>query len=73
MALSAETLNRIANYRAKAADGTLTLEEMREAIILMRENRVTAQAAPAAKRLSSGSRTKKPVDATALLNELDLL
>ena len=71
MALSAETLNRIANYRAKAADGSLTLEEMREAIILMRENRVTAQATPAAKR--SSSKAKTLTDVKALLNELDLL
>jgi len=66
---SPETQSKIATYRQKALDGTLTLDECRESIKLLREGRETAQAAAKA----SKSRAKPPVSADALLNELDSL
>ena len=69
MSLSPEVLNRIAGYRAKAADGTLTKDDMRAAIILMRQNRITAQATSTPKAKSKVQ--SKSTD--ALLNELENL
>jgi len=59
---------KLAEYRRKAADGTLTLDEMREAVKFMRQGRVSAAAA------SANSRAKKsaaPVNADSLLAELE--
>ena len=39
---SAETLSRIAQIRAKIADNTATLEEVKEGIILLRQDRKSA-------------------------------
>ena len=65
---SAEVQNRIAQLRAKVLDNTLTLDDMKEAIKLLRAGRVAAQSSAAK------SRTKKPpVDTEALFNELDAL
>lgn len=61
---------KLATYRRKAADGTITLEEMREAVKLMRQGRISASAAaaatPRAKKASSA-----PVDSNSLLDELE--
>lgn len=51
--LTPEVQSRLAALRAKATANTLTLEEMREAIVLMRGSRL--QAAETAKK----SRSKK--------------
>lgn len=40
-----ELQSKIAEWRARALDGTLTLEEMRDAISLLRAGRVSAAAA----------------------------
>lgn len=65
-----ETQSRIAEYRRKAADGTITLDEMKAAIILLRSGRKAAAEASAA----SGKRTKKPTrSADELLSELGSL
>lgn len=37
-----ETQGRLAILRAKAVDGTLTLEEMKEAIVMMRGDRASS-------------------------------
>ena len=56
---------QIAEWRQKARDGTLTKEEMKEAIIAMREGRISASKA------GVKSRTKKEaVDGDALLDDL---
>jgi hypothetical protein len=69
---SPEVLNRIAEWRAKEAAGTLTIEDMRQAIIVMRENRMGAQTA--ASESKSRSRAKGPSkSAEAMLDELDNL
>ncbi len=65
---SPELASKIALWRRKAAEDTLTVEEMAEAIAALRAGRVSAQAA------SDASRRKKAVaaipDANSLLDDL---
>lgn len=64
--LSPELSAKIAVWRQKARDNTLTREEQREVIIALREGRVTASA------VSAKSRAKKaPIDVAALEKELE--
>lgn len=69
MIQSAELQSRIAVWRAKATDGTLTQEEMREAIQVMRQGRMSAAT-------SSASRKAKVIaaipSADDLLNDMGL-
>ena len=51
--MAPELLQKLAIWRAKAADGTLTLDEMREAVVLMRGDRKAGQSA------STGTRRAK--------------
>lgn len=51
-AISNETLAKISVWRAKAADGTITREDYKEAIRLLRADRLTAQAASDSSRRS---------------------
>ena len=67
--MNAETQAQISIWRAKALAGTLTHEEMREAITLLRQERVGAAKTSAASRERKAA--KAPVDADALLNELE--
>lgn len=66
--MSPELQSKIAVWRAKAVNGTLSLEEMKEAIIALRADRVGAAVA------SDASRRKKAKaeipDANDLLAEL---
>lgn len=60
---------KLAEYRRKSADGTITLDEMREAVRLMRQGRVAAAEANAkAKKAASG---KPTVNAADLLSQLE--
>lgn len=60
---SPETQTKIAIWRQKARDGTLTMDEMREAVVYMRAEREAMPASP--------TRAKaKPVDVGGLLDEL---
>ena len=67
-AQSHELLSKIALWRAKAADGTLSLDDMKEAVREMRAGRMAAQSA------SDASRRKKAKaeipSADDMLNEL---
>ena len=66
MALTLAAQQRIQQLRAKVADKTITTEELREGLMLMREDRVAAHAT------SVSSKTRKaPVNAESLLSELD--
>jgi len=49
---------RIAELRAKSAQGELTLEEQKEAIVMLRQGRISAAAASENSKRKS---TKKPV------------
>lgn len=66
MIQNAEQINKIAELRMKSAAGTLTLEEMREAITIMRQGRRTA--VDTAKKSSKAKTPAKSAD--ALLAEL---
>jgi hypothetical protein len=66
-------LTKITEWRHKCADGSITLDEMREAVKVLRANRVSAAEA-AAKSKSGGAKSKKsstPVDAGSLLDQLN--
>jgi hypothetical protein len=59
--------SKIAMWRRKSNDGTITLEEMKEAIIALRSGRKAAAEASAA----SGKKTKQPTrSADDMLSEL---
>lgn len=65
---------KLADYRRKAADNTITLEEMREAVKLMRQGRVSAATASEKSRTTKAkTASKAPVNADDLLSELDLI
>jgi SpoU rRNA methylase family enzyme len=55
---------KVAEWRQKARDGALTLEEMKEAIAFLRQERIMMPPSKAS--------TKKTVDADALLGELGI-
>lgn len=65
---------RVQEWRRKSAEGTMTLEEMKEAIAAIRKERVNAQ------ETSTKSKAKKavaaakaaPIDSDGLLGELGL-
>jgi len=44
--MTPELQSKITMWRAKAADGTITLEEMKEAVAALREGRRTAAVSP---------------------------
>ena len=71
MALSPETQAKVQLWRQKAREGTLSQEERREAIQLLRQDRIGAA------QISTASRAKKapkaPVNADDLLSELENL
>lgn len=68
---SPELQSKIAEYRAKAADGTITLDEMRQAIIHMRGDRYAALNAAAKAGRTSKAKDKGPVkSADDLLSEI---
>lgn len=61
------TIIRLQLLRAKQAEGTLTREDLLEAITLLRESRFSA-----ASRSAAAKRSAPPaVNADALLNELE--
>lgn len=61
-----QTVQKIAEWRRKVLDNTITREEMQQAIILLRQGRATAAEA-AKKSRSSGGSGKKKIDADELL------
>ena len=67
--ISPELSAKIAVWRQKSLDGTITIEEQREAVRLMREGRLAAaQASSASKRIKAKAEVPSADD---LLNELD--
>lgn len=67
-------LNRLAEWRRKCTDGTITLEEMRESMRVLRANRMNAAEAAAKSKSGGGKRSAKakaaPVNAGDLLDQL---
>ena len=72
MAQSPELQLKIQEWRAKAQAGTLTQDEMREAIAALRKDRAGVQQATAGSRVTKTKTAagKKP-DADDLLSELE--
>jgi hypothetical protein len=66
--MTPEQQGRIQVLRAKSREGTLTLEEMREAIIIMRQDRVSASQTSAR---SKATKSKTAVNSDDLLSELE--
>lgn len=67
--VSPELSSRIAEWRRKSAEGTMTEDEMRDAIVHLRAGRLAAaNAAATAKRTAKKTSAPPPVD--DLLNEL---
>ena len=64
-----ETQVKIAQYRQKAIERTLTLEEMQEAVLLLRAGRAAATAAASGSK--SRAKSKAPVNVDDLFAELD--
>lgn len=60
-------------WRQKAAEGTITLAEMREAIAAIRKERLSADDRSTAKRTRTAAASAKaaPVDVGSLFSELD--
>ena len=67
-----ELQSKIANWRLRAAEGTLTLDEMKEAITYLRAGRIAAsQAAGAAKRGAAAAKRTAPPPQEDMLSELE--
>jgi len=68
-----ELQSKIAGWRLRAAEGTLTLEEMKEAVIYLRAGRLSAAGAAAATKRSTAAGAKKTVigNSDDLLSELE--
>jgi len=66
--LTAESQARITQLRAKSSDGSITLEEMREAVRLIRGDRVSAQTASDSSKRSRAKAEIKSAD--EMLDEL---
>lgn len=64
---------KIASWRLRAADGTLTLDEMKEAIVYLRAGRMSAATAAVATKRASAAGAKKTVISNSddLLSELE--
>lgn len=60
---------KLAEWRRKTQDGTISLEEMKEAIVVLRQGRVAAAAASATAKRKTAAKVIPSAD--DLLNELD--
>jgi hypothetical protein len=70
---SPELQSKLALWRQKSIDGTITLEELKEAVKIMRADRHAALDA-AMRPASKGKKTAKaPVDTQKLLDDLENL
>lgn len=63
-------LNKIADWRRKSADGTITTDELREAIKTLRANRISAAEAAAKSKSTKGKKAAASISAGDLLTEL---
>jgi hypothetical protein len=64
--------SKLQEWRQKAADGTITIEEMREAIAAIRQERIASSMRSSASRegKAAAKAKAKPIDSEALLGEL---
>lgn len=66
---SAEQTSKLAQWRARAADGSLTIDDMREAIALLRQGR--AEAAQASTKARAKAKAKAGKSSGEMLSELE--
>jgi len=67
-------LQKLAVWRSRAMEGTLTEDEMREAILVLRQGRLSASVSASEKAKSASKSRKGPAkSADELLSELDNL
>lgn len=59
--ISLELQSKISSWRLRAAAGELTIEEMREAVIYLRQGRLSAANAAAATKKASAAGAKRSV------------
>lgn len=72
MAISPEAQAQVQLWRQKAREGSLTQDEMRQAIAILRQDRVAASGtSDKAKTTRATSRAKKNINSDDLLGELD--
>ncbi len=69
MALSAENTARLQVLHAKALAETISLEELREGVAILRQDRVAAQIASTKARKTAAAE-KAPVDVASVLADL---
>jgi len=69
--MTPETQAKIQMFRQKSRDGTITTEELREALAIMWEDRVGAGVASSASKTKRA--TKAAINSDDLLGELDSL
>ena len=69
--MTPETQSKIAHWRALSASNQLTKEHMREAIKVLRADRVGAAVASAASKTTARSKVAVVPNAADLLDELD--
>lgn len=71
-AQDAELINKIAIWRQKSIDNTISLDEMREAVKVLRAGRVSAITEAGVAKRASAKKSKGPVrSADDLLGDLD--
>lgn len=68
---SPELQAKLAEWRVKAVEGTLTKEEMAEAITALRGERTQAATAPTGERKRSTAAKKAPINSDDLLSQLE--
>lgn len=72
--MSETIISNVQLWRQKSRDGTITLEEMREAIAAIRKERVEASVTSktAKTRTATAKAKAAPIDSEAMLEELGL-
>lgn len=69
MALSAENTARLLAIRQKSIEGTATIDELKEGIAILRQDRVSAQIASSQSKTTRAA-AAKPVDTGSILADL---
>lgn len=72
MSTPADLAAKVDEWRRKAADRTLTLEECREALVFLRQGRVAASVT-STKARTAKAKSKQEINSDDLLSELDNL
>lgn len=68
--MNPELQAKVANWRRKAADGTISLDEMRDAVQALREGRVAAATVSEKSRATKAKAKAEIKSADAMLDEL---